>query len=380
MKEKKNWTKWIYWFTFAVAVIAVYKTLDNFNDISKWFGGLISILMPFFMGILIAYLFYIPCKQIEKLFKKVKFKFINKRARGLSVIAVYIIAILLISIIINILIPSLSKSVVDLANNLPGYYDNAMDFIDNIPEDSLIKKESIQGIINNLQKIDITKIINLENISDYIKGVMGVATTVFSIFVSIVMSVYILLERGEILNFIRKLLSALFKEETCKAIDNYFIRANDIFFKFISSQVIDAVVVGIIVSIAMWILGVKYWVLLGFMIGLFNIIPYFGAIIAVGIATLITVFTGGFTKALWMLIVVVILQQLDANIINPKIVGNALKLSPILVVFSVTVAGAYFGVLGMFLAVPVIALIKILVNDFIEVRLKKKECHKEDIS
>lgn len=380
MKEKKNWTKWIYWFTFAVAVIAVYKTLDNFNDISKWFGKLISILMPFFMGILIAYLFYIPCRQIEGLFKKVKFKFINKRARGLSVIAVYIIAILLISIIINILIPSLSKSVVDLANNLPGYYENAMDFIDNIPEDSLIKKESIQDIINNLQKVDITKIINLENISDYIKGVMGVATTVFSIFVSIVMSVYILLERGEILNFIKKLLSALFKEQTCKAIDKYFIRANDIFFKFISSQVIDAVVVGIIVSIAMWILGVKYWVLLGFMIGLFNIIPYFGAIIAVGIATLITVFTGGFTKALWMLIVVVILQQLDANIINPKIVGNALKLSPILVVFSVTVAGAYFGVLGMFLAVPVIALIKILVNDFIEIRLKKKECPKGDVS
>lgn len=380
MKEKKNWTKWIYWFTFAVAVIVVYKTLDNFKDISKWFGGLISILMPFFMGILIAYLFYIPCRQIEKLFKKIKFKFINKRARGLSIIAVYIIAILLISIVINILIPSLSKSVVDLANNLPGYYENAKNFINDMPEDSLIKKESVQEIISNLEKIDITKIVNLENVSDYIKGVMGVASTLFSIFVSIVMSVYILLERAEILKFVRRLISALFKEETCKAIDHYFIRANDIFFKFISSQVIDAVVVGIIVSIAMWILGVKYWVLLGFMIGLFNIIPYFGAIIAVGIATLITVFTGGFTKALWMLIVVVILQQLDANIINPKIIGNALKLSPILVVFSVTVAGAYFGILGMFLAVPVIALIKILINDFIEVRLKKKENIKEDIS
>lgn len=380
MKEKKNWTKWIYWFTFAVAVIVVYKTLDNFKDISKWFGGLISILMPFFMGILIAYLFYIPCRQIEKLFKKIKFKFINKRARGLSIITVYIIAILLISIIINILIPSLSKSIVDLANNLPGYYENAKNFINDMPEDSLIKKESVQEIISNLEKIDITKIVNLENVSDYIKGVMGVASTLFSIFVSIVMSVYILLERGEILKFVRRLISALFKEETCKAIDHYFIRANDIFFKFISSQVIDAVVVGIIVSIAMWILGVKYWVLLGFMIGLFNIIPYFGAIIAVGIATLITVFTGGFTKALWMLIVVIILQQLDANIINPKIIGNALKLSPILVVFSVTVAGAYFGILGMFLAVPVIALIKILINDFIEVRLKNKEKFKEDIS
>lgn len=380
MKEKKNWTKWLYWFTFAVAVIFVYKTLDNFNDISAWVGKLISILMPFFMGILLAYLFYIPCRQIEKLFRKIKPKFINKRARGLSVITVYIIAILVLIIVINILIPALSKSIMDLANNLPGYYQSAINFVNEMPDDWVIKKESVQKIISNLQEIDITTIISLENISDYINGVIGVANTIFSVFVSLIMSVYILLERGEILKFIKKLARALFKEETCKALDNYFIKGNGIFFKFISSQIIDAIIVGIIVSIAMWILGVKYWVLLGFMIGLFNIIPYFGAIVAVAIATIITVFTGGFTKALWMLIVVVILQQLDANVINPKIIGNALKLSPILVVFSVTVFGAYYGVLGMFLAVPIIALIKILVNDFIEHRIKDKERKKGDAS
>lgn len=380
MKEKKNWTKWIYWFTFAVAVIFVYKTLDNFNDISEWIGKLISILMPFLMGILIAYLFYIPCKHIEILYKKAKPKLISKRSRGLSIITVYVIAILILVIVINILIPALSKSVMDLANNLPGYYQSAINFVNDMPEDTIIKKESVQEIINNLQKIDITTIISLENISDYINGVIGVASSIFNVFVSFIMSVYILLERGEILKFIKRLARAVFKKETCKSLDNYFIKANNIFFKFISSQVIDAIVVGIIVSIAMWILGVKYWVLLGFMIGLFNIIPYFGAIIAVAIATLITVFTGGFTKALWMLIVVVILQQLDANIINPKIIGNALKLSPILVIFSVTVFGAYFGVLGMFLAVPIIAVIKILVNDFIEFRIKKKECPKGDVS
>lgn len=372
MKEKKNWTKWIYWFTFAVAVIFVYKTLDNFNDISLWLEKLISILMPFLIGILIAYLFYIPCRQIENLYKKLKPKFIKKRARGLSIITVYIIAILIISIIINILIPALSNSVVELANNLPGYYKSAIEFVDNMQDDSLIKKESIQEIIDNLQNIDITTIISLENISDYIKGAVGVASGIFNAFITIIMSVYILLERGEILKFIRKLNFALFKKETAKTIDDYFMKANDIFFKFISSQIIDGIIVGIIVSIAMKILGIKYWVLLGFMIGLFNIIPYFGSIVAVAIATLITIFTGGFSKAIWMLIVVVILQQIDANIINPKIIGNALKLSPILVIFSVTLFGAYFGVLGMFLAVPIIAVIKIIVNDFIEYKIENK--------
>ena len=108
------------------------------------------------------------------------------------------------------------------------------------------------------------------------------------------------------------------------------------------------------------------------MIGLFNLIPYFGAIIGVVIATIITIFTGGFTKAIWMVIIVVILQQIDANIINPKLLGNALKISPILVVFSVTLFGAYWGVLGMFLAVPIIAIIKIMINDYIDYKIEIK--------
>lgn len=379
MKETKKWTKWLYWFIFAVAVITVYKTLDNFTDISIWFNKLLSILMPFLMGILVAYLFYIPCRQIEQLYRKLKPKCIQKRARALSIITVYIMAILIVAIIINIIIPAVSQSIMDLANSMPGYYNKAMEYVENMPENSVIKKADIQEFIGNLQEIDITKILSIENISGYIKSVVGVAQSIFNIFVTLIMSVYILAERGEILKFVRRLNVALFKEETCKILDKYFMKANDVFFKFISSQVLDGIIVGVIVSIAMWILRVKYWLLLGFMIGLFNIIPYFGAIFAVTIATIITIFTGGFTKAIWMVIVVVILQQIDANIINPKIVGNALELSPILVIFSVTLFGAYFGVLGMFLAVPIIAVIKIIINDFIEYRTAKKKQEEKNI-
>ena len=122
----------------------------------------------------------------------------------------------------------------------------------------------------------------------------------------------------------------------------------------------------------MSILKVRYAVLLGFMIGLFNIIPYFGAIVGVAVAILITLITGGISQAIWMAVSVIILQQIDANIINPKIVGNSLEISPLLIIFSVTVGGAYFGVLGMFLAVPIIAVIKVIIEDFIEYREKNK--------
>ena len=125
-------------------------------------------------------------------------------------------------------------------------------------------------------------------------------------------------------------------------------------------------------SITFSIMKIKYAVLLGFMIGLFNIIPYFGAIISIIAATIITIFTGGFSKAIWMVIIATILQQIDANIINPKIVKDALKVSPILVIFAVTVGGAYFGFIGMFLAVPVIAVIKLIVLDFIDSKTQMK--------
>ncbi len=371
MKEEKRKTRFFVWFIFALFLVIIFKALDNFTNIFSWLGELISVLMPFIVGVLLSYLLYIPCKQIEKLYMKMKMP--KKIARPISVFTVYILGIILVIMIINIIMPIISKNIIDLAQHLPGYYQTAKEYINNMPEDWIIKKESIQDIITSLESVDIIKIISLENIADYIKGVVGIASGIFSVFVTFIMSIYILLERTKIIQFIQKFNKAVFKEDTCKAINKYFFEANNIFFKYISAQVLDAIVVGVLVSIVLALLGVDYAVLLGVMIGLFNIIPYFGSIIAVTIAAIITLFTGGFAQAIWMLVVVVIVQQIDANIINPRLVGATLKISPILIVFSVTILGAYWGVLGMFLAVPIIAVIKLLVVDFVDNRIEKKK-------
>ena len=371
MKKEKNWTKWIYWFTFAVAVIAVYKTLDNFGDISIWLGELFRVILPFLAGALIAYILYIPSKGIEN--KLLKIKALRRRARGISILLTYLLAIAVIAFLIKIIFPAISESVMDLASNLPGYYQSAMEYIKNAPEDSILRNESIVSAMEDIQKIDITKVLNMQTITDYINKVLGIASGIFSVFVAIVISVYLLLERTEILKFIRKFNNAFFKRSTCKMIDQYIDKSNTIFFKFISSQIIDGILIGIIMSIALSIMKVKYAVLLGFLIGLFNIIPYFGAIFSILIAALITLFTGGITKAIWMVIVATILQQIDANIINPRIVKGALKISPILIIFAVTVGGAYFKFAGMFLAVPVVAVIKLIFTDYIEARIAFKD-------
>ena len=372
MSEIRNhFKKWIYWFLLGVAIIIVYKALDNFGDVVDVIGKFFGIISPFFVGIFIAYLLYIPCKKMEEAYKKSKRKFIKKNARGMSIISVYFIVAILIIILVSVILPVVIESIKDLVNNMQGYFEIAINNYNNLPSDSILKGDWAQDVITNIQNINIKQYFNLDMIVQYAIGAVNAVTSIFDIFVAVIVSVYILSERDEILGFLKKFASAIFKDRTYKNIDKYFNNSNEIFFKFIASQFLDAIVVGILVTIAMTIMGIKYAPLLGFFIGLFNMIPYVGAIIAVAISAVITLITGGLTQAIWMLIVVIILQQIDANIINPKIVGQSLKVSPLLVIFAITVGGAYFGVLGMFLAVPVAAVFKIIINDWIEAKKEK---------
>jgi len=245
-----------------------------------------------------------------------------------------------------------------------------MEKINELPEDSILKNEVVINLISEIENIDLKQIINMEVITQYAQGAIGIAGKVFDIFVAIVVSVYLLSSRAEILKFIKRLIAVVAKPNTYNKIGRYFKKSNQIFFDFLAGQGLDAIVVGILTSVAMSILGVKYAILLGFMIGLFNLIPYIGAIIAVIIAGIITFFTGGLQQTVIMLIVVTVLQQIDSNIINPKILGNSLQINPILVIFSVTVGGAYFGILGMFLAVPVATVLKSIIEEFIDSKEK----------
>lgn len=369
MKQRRVWTKWFYWFTFALAVIIVYKILDNFTGIKNWVSNLFNVLMPFILGIILAYVLYSPARGLENLFKKFKkAKFIQKRARGISVIIVYVVAILVLVVVMNYLVPIISSSIIDFVNHFQDYYNIVVTKINELPSDSVLKSEPVTNAVSQIGNVDISQYLNVEKITQYAQGAFSVARGIFKFFVAIIVSLYILLERGEILNFLRKLANAVFEENTCKKVAKYFNRTNEIFLRFLASQLLDAIVVGILTSIALSIMGVKYAVLLGVLIGVFNMIPYFGAIMAVIIAGLVTLITGGFSQTLWMLVITTILQQIDANIINPKIVGDSLKISPLLVIFAVTIGGAYFGVLGMFLAVPVAAILKLLIGDYIELK------------
>ena len=305
---------------------------------------------------------------VEKILNKNKY--LSKISRPLSIFAVYIVALFLIILLIKVVIPPIKESTEELIKNIPTYITMAKDYIKNSSDNSILKQVDIDRIEKKIQNIDFTSYFSSEKIIEYVSKVIGVFGILFNIFVTIIISIYILLQRKDIKEFLKKAGKSIFEKPTYKRVSKYFKESNKIFLDFIYCQILDGIIIGIIASIAMSIIGVKYSILLGFAIGMFNIIPYFGAIIAIAIAALITVFTGGLQQAAIMAVTVIILQQIDANIINPKILGDGLKISPILVIFAVTIGGEFFGVMGMFLAVPIIAILKLLAMDFIEIRSK----------
>lgn len=375
--NKKDFKKWMYYFSLIFVSIIVFKTIDSVIAISGWISNLFDVLSPFLSAILIAYMLYIPCKSIEDTYRKSNFKILQKHVRGLSVTTVYLILFIVIFIIMNFIIPPTINSIGNLITKLPGYYQTAEKLFDNAQEGTILYNLGKTSMIQNLRSSNIEETIKntitLDNIYNYMNTMFGAAKSVFNVFITTVVSVYILLERNDIRNFGRTFCRAMFSEKTFKYIRKYFHNINDVFSRFISSQILDATIVGIIMIIFLSIMKIEYAVLLGLMIGVLNLIPYFGAIFAIIFAVLITIFTDGFNVAIYVAIGALVLQQIDANIINPKILGDSLDLSKILIIMAVTIGGAYFGPIGMFLGVPVMSILKIMANDYIEVKQKNKD-------
>lgn len=360
--------RWFFYASLGVFLIIVYKFLDNFTGIGQWVANLFGILAPFLVAVIISYVLYVPCKKIESILNKRNVK----HSRGLSITIVYVLLGLSIFLIFKFIIPAVVDSIIDLVSNAQNYYNAITTNEIEATWAPFVKDNILKPVVDYIQKIDFQSMLTFDRLQEYIVSAVGVIKGLLNVFIAFICSVYILAEHENITSFIKRLAHSIMSEKGYFKFDKYFTEGNQIFFRFISSQVIDGLVVAIMMSIALSILKVKYAILLGFLIGIFNLIPYFGAIAGVAITAIITILTGGWKQAIIMLIVIIILQQIDANIINPRITGSKLNISPLLVIFSVTLIGAYFGVIGMFIAVPVVSLIKLMLTDYINNKEKER--------
>lgn len=330
----------------------------------------LNAITPFIIGFVIAYFLNPPYNKLRKWISKCRIKFIAKAACGLSVLLIYLTVILIIVLVLSYVLPFIGKNITELVTLIPQYYKNFIDYISNLNMDNLPFDFEWQSVINSfsIQEVLQRLSISISSISGY---ALEMTSGIINTFISIVASIYMLLYKERLLALINRIVRVCMKEKSVNIVKTYMNKINEIFYKFISTQFLDACILGTLATMLLSVIGIKYSVTLGILLGVCNMIPYFGSIFASTITVIVTIFTDGFSTALVTGILLTILQQIDGNVISPKLMGFSLKINPIWIIFAITVEGSYFGVIGMFLSVPVIAMLKVVINNIIELREKK---------
>ena len=334
------------------------------------FSWIVDSFKPVIYGLVIAYLLD---PVVMFLMRKLKVR----RKQGIFLACLILIGT--ISFLIYKLLPQIIENVnnimsfimegdVDIAK-IVADIKNRMDnkYIEYITDYILQAGESFRNIINNLLNYLYNMLMSL---------ITNIGSSTFTVFISFIISIYMLSEKDDLLARSKRFIHAYFSDKKAKDILDVFEKANKIFKSFLGGKLLDSAIVGIMFVIAFALAKVPYAPLMGTLTGFFNIIPYFGPLIG-SVPVIIVSFFVNPTKALTALIIIIIIQQIDANILEPKIVGENVGVSPFWIITSVTVGGNLFGIPGLILGVPVVVLLKTVLEGSMEMRLIEKG--KEDI-
>ncbi|MCL2562632.1 MAG: AI-2E family transporter [Oscillospiraceae bacterium] len=367
------------YFLLALAVIVAYQIISQVSGIAdgvRWIWGIVS---PFFYGFLIAYILNIPASGIQWLLGKTRVKLIVRFKRPLSILLVFLLLILFVALLLNLLIPALIDGINLFISNFDTHYANAMGVIHNINNMDLfglhidvdgIAQDVLGGIQAWLQNF------TLDNLAAPINAVIGASGAVFGglfrFFLAMVSSIYILAGKDKIKGFFSRALRAFTPVKVNDGIIKYVWSLSRNFKRYIYVQTIDGLILGTLATIALWIMGSPYALILGLMLGIVNYIPYFGSIFGTAVAVIVVAFTQGLTSGVIALIGLLVIQQFDANFIQPKLMGGSFSLNPLLIIISITVGGALAGILGMLVAIPIISVLKDMMDNVIAYYERKR--------
>lgn len=374
----------LYIVILAVIIACALKVVWYWDDAKTNLGNILSTLYPFLLGLFIAYLI----NPLVDFFNKKLFKglFRIKKAglsKGLSVLLSYILVISLITVCLFYIVPQIVESLMQLSTFIEGAqtgYNKIVDFMDNLNDQYPQWKlntviEFIEDIPQQMEKwlkeLAISVLPKLYSTS--VSIISGIVNTLIAIMVS----VYMLLDKPKLINNIKKAIYAIFPESRADKILVVSAECNKIFGNFIIGKMIDSIIIGILCWIIMTIIGIPYALVISVIVGITNMIPYFGPFIGAipGILLLLIV---DFSYAVIFAILIVVLQQFDGLYLGPKILGESTGLRPIWIIFAITVGGSVAGVAGMFLGVPVTAVIAYLLSTAMEKKLKKRNVEFEE--
>lgn len=368
----------IYGLMFVLGTILLVRIVGSFNNTVKLLGQALQVIAPFLVGAFIAFILY-PLVRFfyRNLFKNTLHMKSDKLSKWLSILVTYVIAIGVIAILMVFILPQLYTSITDIVDRLPVWYNNLTTMVDNFENRHADLGFIDYNLINEHLTSLYPKIISyltdtLANLLPYVVNTsMAIVKGVVNLIISIMVSVYMISDHKNIFYQFKKLLYAVFPKQAADTARAICRESTNIFLKFMYGKAIDSVIIGIICFICMNIFKFPYTVLISVIVGITNMIPYFGPYIGGVLGGIIIVIVNP-VQVIFFAVMILVIQQFDGLFLGPKILGDSTGLKPLWVIFAIVVGGAMFGVLGMFLGVPTMAVICYILNIVVEHFLKKR--------
>ncbi|MCL2398146.1 MAG: AI-2E family transporter [Defluviitaleaceae bacterium] len=359
------------YFLLALAIIAAYRITGELGFFVDFIRQAWDVVSPFFYGFLLAYIINIPCASIQKMLSKSRIIFIRKRKKLLSFLIVFSILVVIIILILNLVIPAIVDSISFFVENIPVYWASVVLFIDYFNELEFFGMHiSAEGIFTQLGNL--FGEFSIDNILQPLNALMGVGAAVFSSLIAFISSIYIFVEKDRFKALISRLLKVFASRMVYVATIEIFSRLNKYFRQYIRTQTIDGIILGTMATLLLFAIGSPYALVLGIMLGVVNYIPYFGSIFGTIVAVVVVTFTQGLTMGAISAVSLLFIQQVDANIVQPRLMSDSFALSPLLVIISITIGGAIAGILGMLVAIPIIAVLKDIFDSIVNYYENKK--------
>lgn len=376
---KVNWnskytTISIYSFFVICASIIFYLIASEVSSFQIKVGEVISIFMPIIIGFVMAYLFNFILRFYEE--KVFRFNILKKKKpkliRFMGLILTYATVTLLIFTFMKFVFPQILSSIMGLVNDIPSYVSKITDLVNDFNSKYEIQEEYYNFIVAKWDEYRDSIIRFATNLIPVLGNIVKIIlSSVWNIVLGIIVSIYLLIDKERFLALSKKTTRALFSEERSDRIIELANRGNNIFGKFLSGKILDSFIIGILTFVVITIFKMPYTILISFIVSITNIIPFFGPFIGAIPSAMIILFVSPI-KALWFLVIILVIQQIDGNIIGPKILGDSLGISAFWILFSLLVTGKLFGLLGMIVGVPLFVFIYSIIKEFVESRLKKK--------
>ena len=371
-------------FLVGVALIIAFYAITRIDVVTLGIKKINHILLPFYLGIIMAFLLCpvynwvmrVCYKGFKGKFKKPKHDVRMARVIA-SIVAVIVIAVIIVGVIM-LIVPGTVDSVVQLIPKIQPAFDAAVDWVEkafsNTPEIASMMQGSLDDLSGTLIKFAQSRLLNesTDLVGSVFSTLATTLTTLIDILVALIICVYLLNGKELICARVKKLVLALFKPERAESIFEFGKLTNNTFGGFINGKIIDSIIIGILCAILMAILGMPLISLISVIIGITNIIPFFGPFIG-AIPSVLLLLIVDPRAAFEFAILILCLQQFDGNILGPKILGKATKISALGVMFAIIVGGGFFGFIGMILGVPVYALIYTYVTRAVNKKLGEKE-------